>query len=234
MITHFMHRSEVKRPAVPGVNESTRIRVVVIDDHPAVCQALQVALSFQPDMYFCGYSVTAAQAHALMESSNPDVAIVDLSLSDAYGLSLIPEIRQRSPGTQVVVFSMGKESAFAERAIRAGALGYVSKAESTAVVMEAVRAAYNGRTHLSPSLALKFISKAIRGGPEERDGLDALTDQELAIVHLLGVGRGVQSVAELMGINRKTVVSYQRRAMEKLGCTTTGDLLLSVREIACD
>ncbi|HET6568596.1 MAG TPA: response regulator transcription factor [Rhodothermales bacterium] len=219
---------------MPALPVDVCIRVVVIDDHPAVCQALQVALTHQPDMCFCGYSVTAAEAHQLIESSRPDVAVVDLSLSDAYGLSLIPAIRQSSPGTQVVVFSMGKESAFAERAIRVGALGYVSKTESSAVVIDAIRAAYNGRTHLSPSLALKFISRAIKGSLDERAGLDALTDQELAIVHLLGVGRAVHHVAQLMGINRKTVVSYQRRAMEKLGCTTTGDLLLSIREIACD
>lgn len=221
--------------ALPSlVAEKRRIRVVAIDDHPAVRDAISDAVGAQPDMDLVGVAGSAAEAFGLVRRVSPDVAVVDISLGDAHGLDLVLNLRAERPALEVVVFSMYDESVYAERALRAGARGYVRKSEPTAMVTEAIRCAAKGEIYLARKAASRILSKVAFGTSQAHrrdsdegapDRLSELTDREMAVFQLLGQGRVTDDIAEQLNLSRKTVETYRRRAKEKLGFDTVTELL---------
>lgn len=210
------------------------LKVAVVDDHPAVRDAIAQAVTAQPDMDLVGVAGSAAEAFDLLRSGCPDVAVVDISLGDAHGLDLVQNLRAEHPDLEIVVFSMYDEAVYAERALRAGARGYVRKSEPTTAVTEAIRAAAAGEIYLARRAASRILSRvafgAERGG--ERDapsgptaGLEELTDREMAVFQLLGQGRPPEEIADRLNLSRKTVETYRRRAKEKLGLDSVTELL---------
>ena len=215
-----------------------RLGVVVIDDHPAVRDAVADAVGAQPDMALLGVAGSAAEAFALVRATDPDVAVVDISLGDAHGLDLVQSLRAERPALEVVVFSMYDEAVYAERALRAGARGYVRKSEPTAVVAEAIRAAAAGEIYLARAAASRILARVTAGtssptgpgratgdGAPPEPGLDELTDREMAVFQLLGQGKPADEIAEHLHLSRKTVETYRRRAKEKLGLDSVTELL---------
>lgn len=203
-----------------------RTRVFVIDDHPAIREALAAAINTTLDLRLVGESRSAKQALRMMQRHVPDVAVVDISLEDAHGLDLVEEIREQHPSVRVVVYSMYDESVYAERAIRAGASAYVMKSEPTANVIEAIEAVRAGDVYLSRRMSSRILSKVIRqqdyalGSATEK-----LTDREMTVFRMLGEGRSVRDIAGELDLSRKTVETYRRRAKEKLGFETVAELL---------
>ncbi len=207
-------------------NSRESLRIFVVDDHPAISEALRDVVENRLDMSYVGSSRTAADAIKKVEELQPDIAVVDISLEDSHGLNLVQDIRSTAPNTQVVVFSMYDEVAYAERAIRAGALGYVMKSESTDRVMEAIRSAAKGEVYLSHRMASRILSKVVRGkGKQPRFAVDDLTDREMSVFQMLGQGLSVQDITDRLGLSRKTVETYRRRAKEKLGLDSVSALL---------
>lgn len=203
-----------------------RTRVVVVDDHPAIVEALSDVIKTKMGFDLCGSAQNADEAFRLLVETEPDVAVVDIALGDAHGLDLVQNLRAQQPDLQVVIYSMYDESIYAERAIRAGATGYVMKSEPTQVVVEAIRSVARGEVYLSGRMASRMLSKLARGttsGPGY--AIDALTDREVAVFQLLGQGRGVQDIADQLHLSRKTVETYRRRAKEKLGFDSVAQLL---------
>lgn len=218
--------TETAKPGAMKHETAPPIRVIILDDHPVVCEALQEAISRERGMACCGTAGEARGALDLIECSKPDVAIVDISLGDAHGLSLVSEIRAMFPKVQVLIYSMSQEAAYAERAIRAGALGYVGKSEPTDRVVEAIRTVSQGRVYLNTSLASRMLNKIVkRNGQQARNGIEMLTDQELAVFQMLGQSYTVAEIADRLGVSQKTVVAYRRRAKDKLGLSTVGKLV---------
>ena len=215
------------------------IRVLVVDDHPAVRDAIADAVGDQPDMELVGLAGSADEAFDLVRAARPDVAVVDISLGDAHGLDLVQNLRAEAPALEVVVFSMYDEAVYAERALRAGARGYVRKSEPTAAVTEAIRAAAAGEIYLARRAASRILSKVAFGGrgearraeaprgeaAERGPGLEELTDREMAVFQLLGQGRPPDEIADRLNLSRKTVETYRRRAKEKLGLDSVTELL---------
>ncbi len=217
--------------------ESNRVlSVIVVDDHPAVRDAVAVAVHADPGLALAGVAGSAAEAFALVRDGGPgpgggpDVAVVDIALGDAHGLDLVRALRAERPGLAVVVFSMYDEAVYAERALRAGARGYVRKSEPTAAVTEAVRAAAAGEIYLARRAASRILARVAAGDDSDDDsgragGLDELTDREMAVFQLLGQGRPPADIADHLNLSRKTVETYRRRAKEKLGLTSVTELL---------
>ena len=211
------------------------IHVLVVDDHPAVRDAIADAVGAQPDMDLVGLAGSADEAFELVRTTRPDVAVVDISLGDAHGLDLVQNLRAERPALEVVVFSMYDEAVYAERALRAGARGYVRKSEPTAAVTEAIRAAAAGEIYLARRAASRILSKVAfggTGGPGAglgrsggEPGLEELTDREMAVFQLLGQGRPPEEIADRLNLSRKTVETYRRRAKEKLGFESVTELL---------
>lgn len=202
-----------------------RVRVVVIDDHPAIQVALTDTLDGEMDLVLCGCAGNADDAFALVERERPDVAVIDVALRDAHGLDLMQNLRAQHPELQVVIFSMYDEAVYAERALRAGALGYVMKQEPTQRVVEAIRCVAQGEVYLSRRMASRMLSKLALGGSSGPGfAVDELTDREMAVFQMLGQGQSVQEITDRLNLSRKTVETYRRRAKEKLGFDTVGEL----------
>ncbi|WP_420457514.1 response regulator transcription factor [Rubrivirga sp.] len=219
----------------------SRTTVMIVDDHPAVRDAVARAVEAEPDMALVGVAGSAAEAFDVLREGHPDVAVVDISLGDAHGLDLVQNLRAEADTLAVVVFSMYDEAVYAERALRAGALGYVRKSEPTSTVTEAIRAAADGEIYLARRAASRLLARVAfgAGGPGDRSGdgapggdgaaartgLDELTDREMSVFQLLGQGRPTDDIADHLNLSRKTVETYRRRAKEKLGLGSVTELL---------
>ena len=205
---------------------SRPVRILIIDDHPAVRGALKGALSRRPTYICSGEADSAEMAINAIRKSCPDVAIVDISLKDAHGLDLIRDIRSQYPEVKVVVYTMFGEEIFAERAIRAGALAYVEKSDPTAKVMEAIDSAVRGEVYVSRRTASRILRRLVKG--EENGHIsaaDKLTDREMVVFQMLGQGLVVDEIADRLKLNRKTVEAYRRGAKEKLGFESVSELM---------
>lgn len=202
------------------------VRILIIDDHPAVRGALKGALSRRPTFVCSGEADSAESAIISLRKSLPDVAIVDISLKDAHGLDLIRDIRSQFPDVAVVVYTMFGEEIFAERAIRAGALAYVEKTDPTAKVMDAVASAVRGEVYVSRRTASRILRRLVKGEENGRaSAADRLTDREMVVFQMLGQGLVVDEIAERLKLNRKTVEAYRRGAKEKLGFESVSELM---------
>jgi DNA-binding NarL/FixJ family response regulator len=196
-------------------------RVLIVDDHPAVREALALRIARQPDLMVCGEAADTGEALRLLEQTVPDVAVVDISLKTGDGIDLIKRIRDRAGSVRVVVWSMHPESFYAERALRAGALGYVNKDQATDVIVEAIRRARRGEVWLSEAMAQRVLRRSIGAGGQEvgRSPLDSLADREFQVFRLIGQGVKTVQIAERLHLSVKTVETYRDRIRQKLGLT---------------
>ena len=205
---------------------SKRLAVLIVDDHPAIREALASAINSRVGMRVSGETGSAKEALRLIERRCPDVAVVDISLEDAHGLDLIAEIRDQYPALRVLVYSMYDEGVYAERAIRAGAAGYLMKREPTQRVAEAVHSISEGEVFLSRRMASRILSKVIRQQEYSlSSATEELTDREMAVFQMLGEGYSMRDIATELDLSRKTIETYRRRAKEKLGFDTVSELL---------
>jgi DNA-binding NarL/FixJ family response regulator len=224
-----MSQSQREAPSAPSGTASSsagRLEVLIIDDHPAIREALRSAIDDCLGMRVSGEAGSAERALQLLDRRAPDVAIVDISLNDAHGLDLIAEIRDDYPSVRMLVFSMYDEGVYAERAIRAGASGYLMKRESTERVTEAIQSVSEGEVFLSRRMASRILSKVIR--QEEytlASATEDLTDREMVVFEMLGNGYSMSDIASELDLSRKTIETYRRRAKEKLGFDTVSELL---------
>ncbi len=216
------HEKHEKRASA----KKERTRVLVVDDHPIVRQGLVQMIAREQDMMVCGEAESAFEALKAVGASSPDVAIVDLSLKGASGLELLKDIKVRYPKLPVLVLSMYDESMYAERALRAGARGYMMKEEASEKVLTAVRAVLAGQIYLSEMMASRLLNMAVAGrndggaSPTER-----LSDRELEVFRLVGQGYGTSEIARQLHLSPKTVETYRAHIKEKLNLTTSTELL---------
>ena len=206
----------------------TKKRIFLVDDHPLVREWLINLINRQPDLMICGEAEDAPRALSGVGALKPDVAIVDLSLTTGSGLELIKDIRAHSPDVAVIVLSMYDESLYAERALRAGARGYVMKRETTKKVLAAIRRVLEGGVHVSDDFAAVMAEKLVGGRSRQTADqpiVTLLSDRELEVFRLLGQGRGTPQIAEMLGLSLKTVQAYCARIKEKLGLSNATELL---------
>jgi DNA-binding NarL/FixJ family response regulator len=179
-----------------------------------------------PELKICGEAETAGEAIEGICRTRADAAIVDLSLKEGSGIELIKAIRSRSPGTAVLVLSMHDERRYAERCIRAGARGYVMKAELATRVVDALRDVLAGRIHISEQMRAAFVERFVDGTPPlSLSPPDVLSDRELEVFELLGQGFETRRVAEMLGLNIKTVQAFCARIKDKLQLANASELL---------
>lgn len=201
------------------------IRILIVDDHPVVREGLAMQLATQPDLMVCGEAEDVAGGLAMLESANPDVAIVDISLKYGSGIDLIRRMKDRNPALRVLVWSMYPESLFAERALHAGAQGYLNKGEATTNLSSAIRAILSGKIFLSGEMAEKLLSRVVGGKPDERSPIERLSDRELHAFELMGHGFTTDLIAAKMHVSSKTVDTYRARIKEKLGLSNVTELV---------
>jgi DNA-binding NarL/FixJ family response regulator len=206
--------------------EKRKARVFLVDDHPLVREHLTALIQREVDLEVCGEAADAPTALALISRQSPDLVILDISLKQSNGLELIKDLKQRWPKLPVLVLSMHDEMLYAERSLRAGALGYITKEEATVSVLSAVRKVLGRQVYLSERMAGRVMKRMVSGAKEELGSpLEVLTDRELEVFQMLGRGLGTRQIAEELRLGIKTVESYRARIKEKLQLQDGNQLL---------
>lgn len=195
-----------------------RARILIVDDHPTVREGLALRIGREPDLEVCGEAADMGEALRLVEETRPDVAVVDISLKSGSGIDLIKRIKDRDDHVRALVWSMHGESLYAERALRAGALGYVNKDQATSTIIEAIRRVLDGKIWLSESMSERLLQRTVgsaRLNPA-RSPIEALADRELEVFRMIGEGVKTADIADRLHLSIKTVETYRDRIRQKL------------------
>ncbi len=199
-------------------------RVFLVDDHPLVREWLTTLIDQREDLEVCGEAESAPEALAAIERLHPDAAVIDLTIESGSGIDLIKDLRRCCPKVAIVVLTMHDESLYAERALRAGARGYVMKRETTKKIIAAIRSVIEGKLYVSDefkhSVAEKLFDNSAGGSV-----VSQLSDRELEVFRMLGEGVETRRISVLLGLSMKTVQAYCARIKEKLNLTNATELL---------
>jgi len=203
-------------------------RILIVDDHPLFRQGLRELIDREAGWEVCGEAADAVEAIRLVEEVKPSLVIVDISLAGTNGIDLIKSLSANDAELPLLVVSMHDESLYAERAIRAGALGYVMKHEPPKTVKTAIHRVLGGEMYLSEKMATSLLSKLMRGGGEpEETPVGRLSDRELEVFRLLGQGKGTKQIAQDLDLTVATINSFRARIKDKLGLKSSTELLLN-------
>jgi DNA-binding NarL/FixJ family response regulator len=201
-------------------------RILLVDDHPMVRERLAEIINGEVDLTVCAEAEDRHEALQAIEKGRPDFAIIDITLKNSDGLELIRDIHARWPKLQMLVVSMHDESLYAERVIRAGALGYITKQEATRSVLVAIRRVLDGNIYLNERIATQIISRlAASGATVAASPAELLADRELQVFELTGRGLNTRQIALRLHIGVKTVETYRTRIREKLKLKDPTELL---------
>ena len=211
----------------PKIDKQKR-RIFIVDDHPLVRDWLKNLINQQPDLEVCGEAENAADALRGIAAAKPQLAVIDITLNATSGLDLIKDIRIQHPSVVPLVLSMHEEELYAERAMRAGARGYVRKRQTSKNILAAIRQVLQGRIYISEKLSNEMALKFLEGHEAvgiAQSRVEKLSDRELEVFHLLGQGRSTSEIADELHLSLKTVQAYCVRAKEKLSLSTAAELL---------
>ncbi len=201
--------------------------IVIVDDHPLMRKGLALALDSEVDLSVVGQMNSAEEAMDEIERLEPDLAIIDISLPGMSGMELVKHLQARMPDVRPLVVSRHDESLYAERAIRAGARGYIMKLEAGDVIVKAVRHVMNGGIYVSDEINERLLLSMATGGREHitQSPLEVLSDRELEVFELTGRGIGTRDIAERLHLSVKTVESYRARIKKKLNLDSATELM---------
>jgi DNA-binding NarL/FixJ family response regulator len=192
-------------------------KVFLVDDHPLVREWLSQLIQREDDLAVCGEAEDTQEALNKIEETKPDIVVADISLKNTHGLELVKDLQARHPSLPVLVLSMHDESLYAERVLRAGARGYVTKQEATKRILQAVRQVLSGQIYISEKMASRMVHKMVLGRADnQKSPIERLTDRELEVFQLIGRGQGTRRIASDLHLGVKTVESYRARIKEKL------------------
>lgn len=195
-----------------------RSRVLIVDDHPAVREVLALRIRRQPDMEVCGEAADMSEALRLFNTAEPDAAVVDISLKSGSGLDLIKRIKDRNHHVRILVWSMHGDALYAERALRAGALGYINKDQATEKIIEALHRVLEGKVWLNSEMVDSMLQRSVGSGKQgsANSPMDALADRELQVFQLIGEGVKTAEIADRLHLSVKTIETYRDRIRKKL------------------
>ena len=198
-------------------------QVLLVDDHPIVRHGLAQLINQQEDLKVWREVDGGQEALAVLEKGLPDIALVDISLKDMTGLDLIKQILARHKDLPILVLSMHDENLYAQRALLAGARGYIMKDKATEKLFEAIRKILGGETFLSQEMAMNMAFQ--KRSNKEEDPLLRLTDRELEVLQMIGEGLGTRQIAEKLYLSIKTIETYRAKVKEKLNLKTSSEMV---------
>lgn len=201
--------------------------IIIVDDHPLMRKGLALSLNGEPDLNVVGQMPSAEDAMEQMEALAPDLAIVDISLPGMSGMELLKHMQARYEDVKTLVVSRHDEVLYAERAIRAGARGYVMKLEAADVIVQAARQVLSGGIYVSPEINERLLLSMAEGGRERltQSPLEILSDRELEVFELTGQGTSTREIAERLHLSVKTIESYRARIKKKLNLESATELM---------
>ena len=220
-----MTRGRTMPATRPEPTHSARKKILIVDDHPVLRRGLAGLIESDPDLAVCATAATCQDALAAIRERRPDLVIVDLALGTGDGLELIKEMKAHHSTIPSLVLSMHDESVFAERSLRAGARGYITKQQLDETVLIAIRRVLDGETYMSDPLERRLAEKYIGGRTLETDSpLATLSDRELQVFRLIGQGRTTRQIAEILTLSIKTIESHLEHIKNKLNLTSSVEL----------
>jgi DNA-binding NarL/FixJ family response regulator len=212
-----------------------KAQILVVEDHPLVCAGLMELIRNQPDLACCGTADTTGVAKGLVEQCQPDLMLLDLRLKSGDALDLIKSMRVEHPEVKVLVLSQYDELIFAERALRAGASGYIMKENATDEVLRAVRKVLAGDLYFSERVAAAVVQRTLRERPAGPGiGIESLSDREMQVFQLLGASCSAQEIAEQFHLSRKTVDTHCENIKHKLNLQSAAELKQFARKWAVE
>jgi DNA-binding NarL/FixJ family response regulator len=202
-----------------------RRTILIVDDHPMFRRGLASLIESEPDLAVCGQAGSSAVALQAAQQSQPDLAIVDLSLGESDGLDLVKELKRRHPRIPALVLSMHDEAVYAERSLRAGARGYVTKQQLDETVLVAIRRLLAGEIYMSGTVGERLAARFVAGRTlATHSPLEALSDRELQVFRLIGQGRSTRQIAETLHLSIKTIETHREHLKQKLQVETATEL----------
>jgi len=203
-----------------------KTRVLIVDDHPMTRAGLVHVINHQPDLMVCGEAESAAHALDILDSSRPDLLLIDITLPGKSGLELIKDVKAMQPELLMLVVSMHDESLYADRVLRAGARGYITKHEGGEKLMEAIRHVLSGKIYVSESMSAHIL-EVFSGGQTrlDRSSIEKLSDREFEVFESLGEGLSSQQIANKLHLSAKTVDAHRANIKTKLNIKTTAELI---------
>jgi len=205
---------------------SPKTNIFIVDDHPMMRQGLAQIIAHESDLKVCGEADSASEGMEQIDKLRPKLAIVDISLKAGNGFDLIKDIKARCPEVAVLVLSMHDESLYAERVLRAGACGYITKSEGGKKIMQAIRQVLSGQIYVSDSMSAQILENFSGRRPASKASpIEQLTDREFEVFHLIGQGLGTRQIAERLYISMKTVEVHRLHIKEKLNLPDAPSLM---------
>ncbi|MEN6587942.1 MAG: response regulator transcription factor [Sulfuricella sp.] len=207
-----------------AAEQNSKIRVLIVDDHPIVRQGIAQLINQEADLTTCCEAGSAQEALDLMVNDTPDILLVDISLDGVSGIELVKMLKSRHPKTPALVISMHDESLYAERALRAGARGYIMKQEATEKVLTAIRQVLQGNIYLSERMQGKILQRVLNGDDSGLSPIDLLSDRELEVFRLIGHGFATSDIARELNRSVKTVETHRAHLKDKLSLKNAAEL----------
>ena len=200
-------------------------RILVVDDHAIVRHGIAALLAREKDLVICGEAGTYEEGLAALAQHVPDILIADITLKDRSGLDLIREAQARNKKLMTIVLSMHDEATYAEKALRAGAQGYVMKENADDKIVEAIRTVLRGEMYISAGTSSRMLRDFVDGDAGAKTGVDALTDREREIFECMGRGMSSRDIADRYDLSPRTVEVHRAHIKKKLGCETGAHLM---------
>lgn len=210
--------------SVAVTNQKSRSKILIVDDHPSVREGLALRISLHPDLEVCGEADSENEAYELVKDLRPDLVLVDISLRSGHGLDLIKRIKSLDAEVRMLVISGFQESLYAERAVRAGALGYLNKQESNEKMIEAIRTVLSGEYFLSSEMKRRLISQAVKASGATKSPIEQLTDRELQVFRMIGEGLSSSTIANRLFLSIHTIDSHRENIKRKLSINSAAEL----------
>ncbi len=228
-------RAKPGRPTVVTPSGKAKPRIVIVDDHPIARQGIRLLIESSDDLCVCGEAADADGALDAVANFKPDLAVVDLSLNGKPGLELIKDLRSMHEKLPILVLSMHDETMYAERALRAGARGYIQKQEATDKILLAIRRILAGEIYVSDAIAGRVLRQLAGGGNQPlKSSLELLSDRELEVFGFLGQGKPVREIASILHLSAKTVEAHREHIKEKLNFASSNELLRYAIQVGMD
>jgi DNA-binding NarL/FixJ family response regulator len=219
----------------PKERPPRKSRIIVVEDHPVLCDGLKQLIGREPDLACVGVADNISDAKRLVEQCKPDLTVLDLRLKGGDALDFIKSLRVEQPDVKVLVLSQYDELIFAERTLRAGASGYIMKENATDEVLRAVRKVLAGELYFSERVAAAVVQRTLREKPSgSRVGIEILSDREMQVFQLLGASYGPREIAEQFHLSRKTIETHCEKIKHKLSLHSAAELKRFARQWAAE
>ena len=208
------------------MNDKNRTKIIIVEDHEVFRLGIKELINHEPDLIVCAEADNVNSAEKLIDEMTPDMAIIDITLKNSNGLDLIRTINTSFKGIKILVLSMHDELLYAERALQAGAQGYIMKQETSKSIVKAIRHILTGNIYVSDTIMENLLNR-VRSGqdPVEKSAVHTLSDREFAVLRSIGEGRSTGEIAEQMSLSVRTISTYRERIKEKLQLKNAAELV---------